>query len=95
MYTSVTTTISIISASVDKPKSTAGVPKISISQKYRISFRLSFFANKFLKRFPNIGQFGIKDCGPVCLKIIAKWYEKNVNKYRYEILKKITSYISQ
>ncbi|MEO8239239.1 MAG: peptidase domain-containing ABC transporter [Flavobacterium sp.] len=32
-----------------------------------------------LKKFPNFIQADSKDCGPTCLKIISKYYGKNVN----------------
>ena len=32
-----------------------------------------------LKKFPNYKQADSKDCGPTCLKIIAKHYGKNIN----------------
>lgn len=30
-----------------------------------------------MRKFPYVQQLGIKDCGPACLKMIAKWYGKN------------------
>jgi ATP-binding cassette subfamily B protein len=32
-----------------------------------------------LKKFPNYKQADSKDCGPTCLKIIAKYYGKSIN----------------
>lgn len=34
---------------------------------------------KFSSRFPNYRQVGQKDCGPTCLKIISKFYGKNIS----------------
>ena len=30
-----------------------------------------------MKKFPHFTQLGFKDCGPTCIKIIAKWHRKN------------------
>lgn len=32
-----------------------------------------------MPKFPNFKQPGLKDCGPTCLKIIAKSYNKNIS----------------
>jgi len=43
-----------------------------------------------LKKFPNYKQTEAKDCGPTCIKIIAKHYGKNINTQQLRKLSETT-----
>jgi len=43
-----------------------------------------------LKTFPNYRQSEAKDCGPTCIKIIAKYYGKVINTHQLRLLSETT-----
>jgi len=55
---------------------------------------LFFYINpnfkKNLKKFPNYKQTEAKDCGPTCIKIIAKYYGKLINTQQIRTLSETT-----
>ena len=51
---------------------------------------ISDFSKKMRKKFPFYKQADAKDCGPTCLKIIAKHYGKNLNIQQIRSLSETT-----
>ncbi|MCF2876646.1 MULTISPECIES: cysteine peptidase family C39 domain-containing protein, partial [unclassified Tenacibaculum] len=43
-----------------------------------------------MKKFPNYKQTEAKDCGPTCIKIIAKHYGKTINTQQLRSLSETT-----
>jgi ATP-binding cassette subfamily B protein len=43
-----------------------------------------------LKKFPHYKQKDAKDCGPTCLKIVAKYYKKTISIQQLRAINEIT-----